>query len=65
MDHQFNAPEVLFLVNSIHRTYRFAPPYKHELIGMIKRMHRTLQDKISCAINRIHKIKNNMAIFVS
>jgi len=50
MDNQFNTPDILSYLNSMHILYTFAPPYEHEFIGKVERMNRTVQDKVTCAL---------------
>jgi len=50
MDNQFHTPDILSYLDSINITYTFAPPYEHEFIGKIERMNRTIQDKLTCAL---------------
>ena len=50
MDNQFHTPDILSYLDSISVTYTFAPPYEHEFIGKIERMNRTVQDKLTCAL---------------
>jgi len=63
MDNQFHTPDILSYLESISVTYTFAPPYEHEFIGKIERMNRTVQDKLTCALQiSIIKSKKNMVI---
>ena len=50
MDNQFNTPDILSCLNSMHILYTFAPLYEHEFFGKVKRMNRTGQDKVTCAL---------------
>jgi len=50
MDNQFHTPDILSYLDSIRVTYTFAPPYEHEFIGKMERMNRTVQDKLTCAL---------------
>ena len=59
MDYQFNTPEILSYLNSLHILYTFAPPYDHEFIGRVERMNRTFQDKITFSLKiSVNQSKN-------
>ena len=58
IDNQFNTLDILLYLNSMHILYTFAPPYEHEFIDKVERMNRTVQDKVTCALN-ISIIKSN------
>ena len=50
MDNQFHTPDIMSYLDSIKVTYTYAPPYEHEFIEKIERMNRTVQDKLTCAL---------------
>ena len=64
MDNQFNTPDILLYLNSMHILYTFAPPYEHEFIGKVERMNRTVQDKVTCAL-KISIIKSKKMFICS
>jgi len=37
-------------LDSMHVSYTFSPPYEHEFIGKVERVNRTVQDKLTCAL---------------
>ena len=49
-DDQFHTPDIMSYLDSINVTYTYAPPYEHEFIGKIEQMNRTVQDKLTCAL---------------
>ena len=50
MDNQFHTPDIMSYLDSIHVTYTFAPPYKHEFIGKFERTNRTVKDNLTCVL---------------
>ena len=50
MDNQFHTPDIMSYLDSIQVTYTYAPPYEHQFIDKIERMNRTVQEKLTCAL---------------
>ena len=55
IDEKFNTLEVILVLESMHITYKFAPPYEHEFMGKTERMNRMLQDMISFHLSNKNK----------
>ena len=56
MDNQFNTPDILSYLNSMHILYTFAPPHEHEFIDKVERMNRPRQSYL-CVKDIYHQIK--------